>query len=120
MCYNGEKMTKIIFSLFSLKGVCMRESILQARLIIKIKKKIPGCIVLKNDPNYLQGFPDIIILFEDKYAVLEVKDDEYADRQPNQEYYISLLARHVYANFVYPENEERVLHELQEAFRITG
>jgi hypothetical protein len=95
----------------------MRESKFQADFIKKVEELFPECIVLKIDKNYLQGFPDRIFLFRSTYAVLEFKDEENADRQPNQEYYVDLLGRYAYANFVYPENEEKVLRELQAAFR---
>ena len=41
----------------------MKESAFQAKLIREIKKRFPGAIVLKNDPNYIQGFPDLTVLY---------------------------------------------------------
>lgn len=89
----------------------------QSGLIKRIKAMFPGCIVLKNDSGYLQGFPDLTILYEDKWAVLEVKPREDADAQPNQHYYVDRLGGMSYAAFIYPENEEEILCGLQEAFR---
>jgi len=92
----------------------MSESKFQTSLIKDIRDLFPGCIILKNDPNYLQGFPDLIILFENHWAALEIKRNEDAPYQPNQEYYIDLANDMSYASFVYPENKERVLYELQQ------
>lgn len=88
----------------------------QARLIKKLKRMWPGCIVLKNDSGYLQGVPDIIILFEDRWATLEAKRDRNAPSQPNQPYYVELMDKMSFSAFIYPENEEDVLNDLQQAF----
>jgi hypothetical protein len=92
-----------------------KESKFQKDLIGKIKKALPGCIVMKNDPNYIQGIPDLLILNGDKWASLECKKSESASHQPNQDYYISKMNEMSYASFVYPENEEEVLDEIQRA-----
>ena len=70
----------------------------------------------KNDPTYIQGIPDLLILFEDKWAALEVKKSITASHRPNQEFYVNKMGRMSYANFIYPENKEVVLNELQETF----
>jgi hypothetical protein len=92
------------------------ESYFQSNLIKKLKKIFPGCYVLKNDPNYIQGFPDLTILYNDKWAVLECKKDEQSEKQPNQEYYINSLNQMSFSRFIFPENEKEVLYELQQAF----
>ena len=96
----------------------MRESTYQARLIKKLNVRFPQCMILKNDSSYRQGIPDLIILFRDKWAMLEVKESANAREQPNQDYYVELLHGMSFAAFIYPENEQEVLHELQLAFRI--
>lgn len=93
----------------------MRESRFQAELIDDLRDLLPGCIVLKNDANYLQGFPDLLILFRDRWATLEVKASLRAVRQPNQEYYVELLDGMSFSAFICPENKEEILHELQQA-----
>lgn len=93
------------------------ESKFQANLIKKLKQLFPGCIVLKNDPNYIQGIPDLIILFNDRWASLEVKKDSRASQQPNQQYYVNKMNQMSFSSFIYPENEEEILYELQQAFR---
>lgn len=51
----------------------MLESQFQSKLIKELKKLFPGCIVMKSDSGYLQGIPDLLILFNDKWAALECK-----------------------------------------------
>lgn len=96
----------------------MLESEFQAGLIKELKMIFPGSIVLKNDPGYRQGFPDLIVLFEDRWAVLECKRSATARQQPNQEYYVDLANDMSFGAFIYPENKEEVLHELQHTFQL--
>lgn len=91
----------------------MQERQYQAKLIKKLEKMFSGCMILKNDPTYLQGVPDILILHGDRWAMLEIKIAAHANIQPNQEYYIDRLGQMSYASFINPENEGEVLHELQ-------
>ena len=93
-----------------------RENKFQADLIRDIKKRFEGCIVMKNDSNYIQGIPDLTILYEDRWAALECKDEAKASHQPNQDYYISKMNDMSYASFIYPENKEDVLDEMEQAF----
>lgn len=95
----------------------MRESTYQARLIKDLKDLFPGCFILKNDSEYLQGVPDLLILYEDRWAMLEVKAYRDAPEQPNQRFYVTELGSMSFAAFIYPENEEEVLHALQSALR---
>ena len=88
----------------------------QSKLIKEIKKMFSGCIVLKNDSSYIQGIPDLLILYKNKWATLELKRSASAKRQPNQEYYIGLMNDMSFSRFIYPENKEEVLNELREAF----
>lgn len=92
------------------------ESQFQAKLIKELKSMFPECIVLKNDPNYLQGVPDLIILWRDRWATLEVKRSATSDVRPNQDYYVEKMDAMSFSSFIYPENKEEVLHELQQAF----
>ena len=88
------------------------ESDFQKSIIDTIKRRFSGSIVLKNDANYIQGFPDLIILYKDKWACLEVKRDHNSSRQPNQEWYIDLLKHMSFAAFIHPNNKEEILNEL--------
>ena len=93
-----------------------KESAFQASLIKEIKEMFPGCIVLKNDPNYKQGIPDLLILHNSHWAALECKRSGSAPHRPNQDYYVGTMNDMSYAAFVFPENREDVLHELQRTF----
>lgn len=97
-----------------------KESAFQHDLIDRLSEVFPGCVVLKNDPLYLQGVPDLIVLYNDKWAMLECKKSAAASHRPNQDYYISKFGAMSYAAFVYPENQEEVIHELQQAFGTSG
>lgn len=77
----------------------------------------PGCMIMKLDSSYIQGIPDLLVLYEDKWAVLECKQHANARRQPNQQYYVDKMDRMSFARFVYPENKEEVLYDLQRAFK---
>ena len=86
----------------------------QAKLIKELKMMFKGCIIMKNDPSYIQGIPDIIILYNDRWAALEVKKSATASHRPNQEYYVDIMDDMSFARFIYPENKEAVLYELQQ------
>lgn len=94
----------------------MRERDFQAELIKKLRSLFPGCVILKNDATYMQGVPDLTILYGDRWVMLEVKAYAGAPEQPNQEYYIRKLNQMSYAAFIYPSNEEEVLGEIQQIF----
>lgn len=94
----------------------MRESSFQSKLIKELYEMFPGCVVLKNDPTYKQGVPDLLILYKDKWATLECKNSANAHRQPNQDYYVEKMNDMSFSSFIYPENKEEVLNELQQAF----
>lgn len=87
----------------------------QAKLIKELKSIFPGCIIMKNDPDYIQGIPDLIILYKNKWAALEVKRSADATHRPNQDYYVDKMDDMSFAAFIYPENKEEVLYELQQA-----
>ena len=94
----------------------MLENQFQAKLIKELKQRFPGCIVMKSDSGYLQGIPDLLILYKSKWASLECKKSAGAKRQPNQEYYVGKMNEMSFSRFICPENKEEVLHDLQHAF----
>lgn len=93
------------------------ESKFQKDLIDEIKQRYPGAVALKNDSSYIQGFPDWTILYEDKWCVLEAKRERGAKKQPNQEYYVDQLDKMSFSRFVYPENKDEVLEDLDRLFK---
>jgi hypothetical protein len=98
----------------------LTEAAFQAKLIRRLKRMFPGCVVLKNDPNYVQGILDLTLLWQHVWAMLEVKASSTASERPNQRYYVEQLDNMSFAAFIYPENEEEVLLALQEAFASRG
>ncbi len=95
----------------------MLERKYQAHLIKRLKDLFPGCVVMKNDPDYIQGIPDLLVLYNSHWAALEVKRSANASHRPNQNYYVEKLNEMSYSSFVYPENEEEVFNDLQQALR---
>ena len=95
----------------------MIESKFQKDLKKEIKGRFPGCMVLKNDPTCIQGVPDLLILYKDRWATLECKKSENASHRPNQDYYVGLMNDMSYSSFIFPENKKAVLDELQQALR---
>lgn len=93
------------------------ENKFQSGLIDEIKAMLPGCIVMKNDSAYIQGIPDLTILYGNKWATLEVKRNAKAIHQPNQDYYVALMDNMSFSKFIYPENKEEILDELFKALQ---
>lgn len=92
----------------------------QAALIRRLKRMFPGCLVLKNDPQYIQGILDLTLFYGPAWAMLEVKAHANAAERPNQAYYVKQMRDMSFAAFIYPENEEEVLSALSEAFVSRG
>ena len=95
----------------------MLENRFKTALVNDLENLFPGCIILHMDPNEIQGIPDLLILYKNKWAALEGKRFANAPHRPNQEYYVDLMNRMSYASFIYPENKEDVIDELQHTFR---
>ncbi len=91
----------------------MKENEFQSKLITELKSRFVGCEIIKNDSSYIQGICDLIILYKNKWAMLEVKKSKEAKKQPNQEYYVNKFGKMSYAAFIYPENKEKILNELE-------
>lgn len=89
----------------------------QASLIKKLKLIFEDCLVMKLDSSYIQGIPDLLILWRDKWATLECKKSSNASHRPNQNYYVDKMNEMSFSRFISPENEEEVIDELQQAFK---
>lgn len=96
----------------------MKESDFQHKLIKKLEKMFPGCEIMKNDPTYIQGIPDLTILYGPRWATLEVKISAKADHQNNQDYYVEKHNQMSFSAFIFPENEKEVLNELKSFFKV--
>jgi hypothetical protein len=94
----------------------MTEAQYQAKLIPKLKETFPGCVLIKNDPNYQQGILDWTLLYGERWAMLEVKASARSRKQPNQDYFVQQLDAMSFAAFIYPENEAEVIGALEQAF----
>lgn len=94
----------------------MLENKFQAKLVQELKQMFDGCIVTKLDSSHIQGIPDLLILYKDKWACLEVKRTANAERQPNQEYYVGRMNEMSFSSFICPENKDEVLTELAHKF----
>ncbi len=95
----------------------MLESEYQGKLIKKLDKMFPGCVILKNDSGYRRGIPDLSIFHGPRWGMLEVKADETSPYQPLQEYYLKKLNDMAFASVIYPSIEEVVLRALSKALQ---
>lgn len=93
------------------------ESEFQKELIDELEDLYPGCIILKNDAQLRQGIPDLTVFYKNKWVWLEVKAAWNSAHQPNQDWYVDLGDAWSYAAFIYPENKEQILDEIQATFR---
>jgi hypothetical protein len=89
----------------------------QDRLVKDLEAIFPNCLIQKNDANYRQGVPDLLILFRDRWALLEVKKSANERPRPNQPWYVDYAATNSFGAFIYPENRDQVLEELSRFFK---
>lgn len=90
------------------------ESGFQDKLRKTLKEMFPGCMIFKMDQ--IQGIPDLLILYKNKWASLECKKSANASKRMNQEYYVERMNEMSFSSFIYPENREDVLSELRKTF----
>ena len=100
----------------------MSERTFQSKLIKEIKTELPGCMVIEPDPSTCKGIPDVLILYNDKWASLECKISEKAykqslKKQPSQGYFVDKMNGMSFSRFIFPENKEEVMNELYKTFR---
>lgn len=93
------------------------ESKFQAELIKELKTIFPGCIIQKQDSGRIQGIPDLLILYGDRWAMLECKRSEKASHRPNQDYYVAKCDDMSFCRYIYPENKVEVLDALQQSLQ---
>lgn len=95
----------------------MKENKFQSNLKKELKQRFEGCIVTKLDSADIQGIPDLLILYRNKWATLECKRSSTASVRPNQEYYVNMMDDMSFSRFICPENKEEVLNALQRSFK---
>lgn len=93
------------------------ESRFQKNLIEELHEMLPGALIYKNET--LQGLPDLTVLWNEHWALLECKREEDASKRPNQPYYVEQANRMSFGRFIYPENKQEVLNDLQQAFGLS-
>lgn len=94
----------------------MLEKDFQKNLVSELETMFPGALIFKNETK--QGFPDLTILYENHWALLECKNTSSSSHRPNQDYYVSRANEMSFSRFIYPENKQEVLDELQQAFGV--
>lgn len=94
----------------------MTEGEYQNKLREKIEERIPGALIMKTDPTFIQGIPDLLIVKNKKWAALEVKKSKKAPHRPNQDFYVNKMNNWSYAAVIFPENEKEIIDELERAF----
>lgn len=98
------------------------ESEFQSKLVKELQELIPECLVLVKPGFYVQGFPDLMVLYKTQWVALECKrktptrDDDY---EPNQEWWIRELDEMGYAAMICPENRKEIIDEVFRTFGIT-
>ena len=92
------------------------ESDIQKEIIKDIYNRFPGCIVLKSDSSYIQGIPDLLVLYKDRWAALEVKQHAGAGHRPNQDYYVKMMNEMSFSAFIFPENKEEIYDAMEQSF----
>ena len=95
----------------------MKENEYQAKLIKKLKKRFPESYVIKEDASYIQGIPDLLVLYKDKWGTLEVKASAKAAHQPNQDYHVKRMNDMSFSSFICPETEKEVLDEMERSLK---
>lgn len=120
MLFYEEKVKFFLYFFFFVErrfGVAGLERDFQAKLIKELKQRFEGCIVMKNDSSYIQGIPDLLVLYNDRWASLECKKSSKASKRPNQQYYVDKMNDMSFSRFICPENKQEVLDELERAFK---
>lgn len=96
------------------------ENHIQADIIKELEQIFEPEIILKNDPNYIQGVPDLLMVKNGFCFWLEVKQNRRSPYQPNQEWYLAHLNRYSFAATIHPENKEEVYAEIRSALSVGG
>ena len=94
------------------------EKLFQREVKDDIYNTMTEVTVIKTDPTDLQGMPDLLVLYQGRFAALEVKRNADASHRPNQDIYIERLRHKGFAEFIYPENKDKVLKNMYSYFGV--
>ena len=96
----------------------------KTKLKQEIMERLPGSMVFYLNPNDIPGIPDLEVLYQDRWAVLEAKNSEaeyYRDLKRDeklaQQYYVDKMNKMSFAAFIFPENKEELLNAMETALR---
>ncbi len=96
----------------------MLERDFQSRVIKQLSKILTDSLIIKLDPGYIQGIPDLLILREDKWAALETKQTSNSKYRPNQRYYLDKMNQMSFARSINQENEDLIYAQVERALRL--
>ena len=113
---NKDKVSRSLYFYFEVNNMTA-EGKFQKSVIEEIQRRLPEAIILKNDPNYIQGIPDLTIINGKSWGMLECKESANASHQPNQDLYVEKLNKMSFSSFIYPENKEEVLDALEQSLK---
>ncbi len=94
----------------------MLESKFKKSFLQRVRARLQIDLDIISPDTMMRDYPDTFILGPDRWAALEFKRERNAAHQPNQDYHVARLNRKSFARFVYPENAEEVLDDLEELF----
>lgn len=114
--HNREEGEYVAFPMLFRGEEKMLESKFQKDLIADLENLFPGALIYKNESK--QGLPDLTVLWNNHWALLECKKSKTASHQPNQDYYVEMADKMSFSRFVYPENKQEVLDAIQQAFGV--
>lgn len=92
------------------------ESEFAADLKGDLEARFPGCFIYKMDPLQVQGIPDLLVIHEEHWAMLETKRGFGSAKRPNQDHYVEKMNNLSFSAFINPQNRDEVLDALQTAF----
>lgn len=78
-----------------------------------LEENYKGSILLNLDPSSNpQGINDTLFLYKNCWAGLEFKRSRLAEVRPNQPYWVKRLDQMSFSRFIFPENANKVMAEL--------
>lgn len=107
--------TEVVIPSFLEKKMLL-ESKFKKDTIRRISRKFSKLDLDFIDTSMYRSVPDTFIIAPYVWAALEFKRSEDAPQRPNQNHHIERLNRKGYASFVFPENVEEVLNDLEVLF----